>query len=222
MRDVLRGWDRRTAARPDILVANSTVVQRRIEALWGRPARIIFPPVRVEEFTVSPQDDGFFLTAARMLSYRRLDLVVEACSRLGRPLVLVGKGPEEKSLRRIAGSSVIFKPRISRSELIDLMSRCSGYIVPGTEDFGIAPVEAMAAGKPVIAYRAGGAVDTVVEGVTGLFFDEPSSESLADAIDRFDKVPFDRLAIRRHAEEFAPDVFRQRWRDLLAENGIKV
>src|SRR4029078_799442 len=124
--------------------------------------------------------------------------------------VVVGDGPQAKALRASAGPSVRFTGRLSRSEVVDHLGRCDAYLVPGEEDFGIAPVEAMAAGKPVIAYRAGGALDTVIDGVTGLFFDQPTSESLVGAITALDAATFDQRLIRNNAERFSASVFRRR------------
>ena len=217
---LLRSWDRATASRPDVVIAISETVKERIRALWGRDSEVLYPPVDVEEIAVSGRDDGFLLVAARMLAYRRLDLVVRACRERGRPLVLVGEGPELTRLQALAGSETTFAGFVARDELLDLMARCSAYVVPGVEDFGIAPVEAMAAGKPVVAFRAGGVRETVVDGVTGVFFDEPTSESLGAALDTLDSLHLDRLAIRAQAERFDRRLFLERWRALFARYGV--
>lgn len=216
----LRRWSRATAARPDVLVANSRSVLDQIKARWGRDAELIQPPVDVDEIAVSERDDGYLLVAARMLAYRRIDLAVAASSRLGRELVVVGDGPERARLESMAGPSVRFLGRVDRAELLDLFARCHAYLVPGIEDFGMAPVEAMAAGKPVIAHAAGGALETVVDGETGVFFDRQTPEALVDAIERLDALTFDPAVIRRNAERFSPPVFRRRFVELFQRLGV--
>jgi glycosyltransferase involved in cell wall biosynthesis len=220
LRPMLRRWDRRTASRPDILIANSTAVRDRIRRYWNRDAEVIPPPVRLEDLNVSTRDDGYLLIVSRLLAYRRIDLLVSAASRLGRELVIVGEGPELRSLRALAGSSVKFVGRIERSDVAAYLENCHAYVVPGAEDFGIAPVEAMAAGKPVIAFRAGGALDTVIEGKTGVFFDRQTPGALADAITQLDATSFDGAAIRANAERFTPDVFRERFLALFERLGV--
>ncbi|MDQ3553102.1 MAG: glycosyltransferase [Chloroflexota bacterium] len=219
-RPVLQRWDRATSRRPDILVAISEVVRERIQRLWRRPSEIIHPGVDTDEFPLSARDDGFLLVASRMLAYRRLDLAVEAATAMRRELVVVGDGPERRRLESLAGPTVRFLGHVSRAELQDLVARCHAYVLPGVEDFGIAPVEAMAAGKPVVAFRGGGARETVVEGVTGVFFDRPEAGSLADALERLDAISIDGSAVRTNARRFDVEVFRHKWRALLAREGV--
>jgi len=220
IRPLLRRWDRTTSQRPDVLVANSTAVRERIRRYWGRDAEVIHPPVRVSEIPLSTRDDGFLLVAARLLAYRRLDLAIEATNRLARELVVVGDGPEERRLRALAGPSVRFTGRLARAELDDLFARCHAYVLPGEEDFGMAPVEAMAAGKPVVALRAGGALDTVVDGRTGVLFDRPTVDDLCAAIEHLDSMTWSTASIRAHAESFGAPVFRRRFRELLRRLGV--
>lgn len=220
VRPLLRRWDRATASRPDVLIANSEAVRDRIRRFWGRDADVIHPPVTISDISVSKRDDGFLLVVARLLAYRRIDLAVDAATRLGRDLVVIGEGPEAARLRERAGPTVRFLGAVGRAAVVDHMERCHAYVVPGEEDFGIAPVEAMAAGKPVIALRAGGALETVVEGPTGVFFDEPTVESLVGAIQRADAMTFDANAIRVNAERFGPSVFRQRMILLFQRVGV--
>ena len=220
LRPPLQRWDRWTSTRPDVIVANSRTVQERIKRFWGRDSEVIYPPVNVDEVALSGRDDGFLLVASRMLAYRRLDLVVGACRRLGRRLVLVGDGPERARLEAMAGPETTFLGHVGRGRLLEMFASCSAYVVPGVEDFGIAPVEAMAAGKPVVAFRAGGATETVVEDVTGVFFEEATVESLASAIERVEHLRFDPQSIRRHAERFDRRVFLAAWRDLFQRLGV--
>jgi len=155
-----------------------------------------------------------------MLAYRRLDLVVEAARRLRRPLVLVGDGPERRRLQAMAGPETRFLGHVPRRDLLELFARCSAYVVPGEEDFGIAPVEAMAAGKPVVALRAGGVRETVVDGVTGVFFDQPVADELIEALARLDALSLDPSLIREQAERFDRRLFLDRWRTLFERLGV--
>jgi glycosyltransferase involved in cell wall biosynthesis len=220
IRPMLQRWDRRTASRPDVIVANSEEVRRRIERFWGREAEaVIYPPVEVDEIPLGVRDDGFFLVAARLLAYRRIDLAVEACRRLNRELVIVGDGPEVARLRALAGPSVTFRGRVDRATLLDLFTRCHAYLLPGAEDFGIAPVEAMAAGKPVLAFGRAGALETVVEGESGVFFERQRVEDVIDGIHRLDDIRFDPGRIRERALRFDAGHFRSAWRELLTARG---
>jgi len=216
----LRRWDHSMARRPDLLVANSAAIQARILEYWGLESEVIHPPVELRDIEISARDDGFLLAVSRVFAYRRLDLLVEAATRLRRDAVIAGDGPELASLRTIAGPTVRFVGRQDRQGVLDLIARCHAYVVPGDEPFGIAPVEAMAAGKPVIAYRAGGALETVVDGRTGVFFDSQTTGSLVESIERLDTLTFDPSTIRRRAELFDTEVFRARWRDLFARLGV--
>jgi glycosyltransferase involved in cell wall biosynthesis len=220
IRPLLQRWDRATASRPDVLVAISEEVRERIQRHWRRESEVIYPPVDVAEIPLSMRDDGFLLVAARMLAYRRLDVAVEACTLLGRDLVIVGDGPERVRLKGLAGPTVRFIGRLDRAAVLDLFARCHAYLVPGVEDFGIAPVEAMAAGKPVVGIRRGGVAETVVDGSTGVLFDRQDSRSLAEAIERLDGLSLDAATIRARAELFDTQVFRARWRDLFARLGV--
>jgi glycosyltransferase involved in cell wall biosynthesis len=220
VRPSLRRWDRWAARKPDVLVANSATVRERIRRLWKRDAEVIFPPVDVAGIPLSTRDDGFLLVAARMLAYRRIDLAVAAATALGRELLVVGEGPERARLGKLAGPSVRFLGHVDRPMLVDLFARCHAYLVPGVEDFGIAPVEAMAAGKPVIAFGAGGVTETVVDGRTGIFFERQETAALAEAIERLDGLSFDPTVIRARAKEFDTVVFRGAWRELLERLGV--
>ena len=219
-RPLLQRWDRWTAARPDHMVANSRAVRDRIRRLWGRDAEIIHPPVDTTEIALSGDDDGYLLVAARLLAYRRIDLAVRAATALGRELVVAGDGPERERIEALAGPTVRFVGSVARPELIELFRRCHAYVVPGVEDFGIAPLEAMAAGKPVVAFAGGGALETVFDGETGVFFARPDPDALADAIRTLDTISFDPVRIRAHAETFDTQLFFRRWRELFARLGV--
>lgn len=220
IRPLLRRWDRWTAGRPDVVVAISETVRERIRRVWDRDAELIYPPVDVAEIPFAPRDDGYLLVAARMIGYRRLDLAVQACTRLNRELIVVGDGPERARLKAMAGPTIQFLGRVERARLLDLFAGCHAYLVPGEEDFGIAPVEAMAAGRPVVAYGRGGALETVIDGVTGCFFEKPTADSLAEAVERIDGLTLAPTAIRRRAEEFDTSVFVSAWRSLFERLGV--
>ncbi|HYK94598.1 MAG TPA: glycosyltransferase [Candidatus Dormibacteraeota bacterium] len=220
LRPVLQRWDRATAKRPDVIVAISETVRERVSRLWGRESEVIYPPVETASIPRSTTDDGYLLVAARMLAYRRIDLAVAAATQLSRELVVVGAGPEEQRLRAMAGATVRFLGTVDRATLVDLFSRCHAYVVPGIEDFGIAPVEAMAAGKPVVGFGSGGVAETVVDGVTGVLFDRQDVGSFCRAIERLDGMTFDPAAIRARAEMFDVAVFRSRWKELFARLGV--
>jgi glycosyltransferase involved in cell wall biosynthesis len=216
----LRTWDRRTSQRPDHLVANSATVRRRIASSWGRDAHVIYPPVNVDDFRPGERDEGYLLVAARLLRYRRIDLAVNAANESGRDLVVVGDGPERRALERVAGPTVRFAGHVPRQRLIELIEGCHAYLVPGEEDFGIAPVEAMAAGKPVVALGRGGVTETVIDGETGVLFAHASIPALIAALQRCDALTFDPRRVRDRAEQFARGKFLQSWRELLSRLSV--
>ena len=207
----LRLWDRVAADRVDQFVANSHEVAARIQKHYRRDATVVYPPVDVDRFQPNgkPAED-FYLVVSRLVDYKRIDLAIQAATRLGRRLLVVGEGPARKSLQAGAGPSVRFLGGLSDSEVADLMARCRAFVFPGWEDFGIAPVEAQAAGRPVIAYGRGGAVETVVDGATGVLFDEQTVESLIEGMLALDRLPIDAAVCRQNAERFSSSVFRER------------
>ncbi|CAG7632377.1 glycosyltransferase [Paenibacillus allorhizosphaerae] len=200
----LRLWDVSTARNVDHFVAISTIVQQRIEACYGRSSSIIFPPVNVSRFSVSEPSEvqDYYLVVSRLVSYKKLDLAVEACTRLGKRLVVIGDGPDKERLESLAGPTVEFKGRLADAEVVRYMKACRAFLFPGLEDFGITPLEVNACGRPVVAYRGGGALDTVVPGLNGCFFEQQSVESLATALEQFESHTWDHAEIRRHAERF--------------------
>jgi glycosyltransferase involved in cell wall biosynthesis len=194
----------------DRFVAISTEIRHRIAKYYRRESEIIYPPVDTSRFAPAPSYDDYFLIVGRQIPYKRIDLAVQACTQLGVPLKVSGSGRDHDRLRSMAGPTVEFLGRVADDELPDLLARCRAFLFPGAEDFGIAPVEAMAAGRPVVAYAYGGALDTVIEGVTGTLFPEQTVESLCNALRRFDPDAYDPQRICQHAREFDVTIFRQK------------
>ena len=214
----LQNWDRRTAARPQFMSCNSLTTQRRIREAWNRDAAVIHPPVNTQQFQPNGDEpEDYFLTVCTLNPYKRVDLVVDSLNRLGLPLVIIGDGPQLEQLRKAAGSNVRFEGKVPDEEIAGWYARCRGFIMPQEEDFGIAPLEAQACGRPVIAYRAGGALETVVEGETGLFFDVQTPEALIDAVERFESCEFDPEACRENALHFSIDRFKQQFGDYVEQ-----
>ena len=213
----LRLWDRAAADRVEHFVAISEGVRQRIQKFYRRDAVVIHPPVDVERFGAHRDHEAYFLVVSRLIPYKRIDLAVEAFGQLGLPLKIVGDGRDRRRLQAMAGPNIEFLGRLPDYQVEQLLSGCKAFVFPGEEDFGIAPLEAQAAGRPVIAYAAGGALETVVEGVTGLFFREQTAESLAEAVARFDDGDFDGAAIRRHAQSFDKETFKNRLQVFVGE-----
>jgi glycosyltransferase involved in cell wall biosynthesis len=207
---VLRLWDRNAADRVDRFVAISTEIQRRIQKYYRRDSEIIYPPVDTSRFAPASEHDDYFLVVGRLVPYKRVDLAVRACSELGLPLKVAGSGRDLERLRSMAGPTVEFLGWVSDETVPALMARCRAFLFPGAEDFGIAPLEAMAAGRPVIAYAYGGALDTVIEGVSGVLFPEQTLASLTQALQRFRAKAYDPALVRKHAEQFDATVFQRR------------
>jgi len=206
----LRGWDYTTAARVDYFIANSPTVAARIAKYYRRESTVIMPPVDTSRFQVASAHDDYFLVVSRLIPYKRIDLAVQAFTRLGLPLRIIGSGRYEKKLKRLAGKNIKFLGQLPDAEVRNHMARCRALIFPGEEDFGITPVEAQASGRPVIAYGSGGALSTIIEGETGVFFAEQTVDSLVDAVRGFHDEQFDPQRIRRHAEGFDTQRFMDR------------
>ncbi len=213
VRGPLRRWDVATASSPHALIANSENVRRRIAALWRRDADVIYPPVDTSLFRLSARDDGYFLVVSAFVPYKRIDLAIAACRTLGERLVIVGDGPDAARLQALAGPETTFAGRVGDTELRDLYAGCSGVLFPGEEDFGIVPLEAMATGKPVVAFARGGVLETVRDREgdgTGILFGEQTAEALARAILRCRATPFNPDVLRARALEFDRSVFQRR------------
>jgi len=204
----LRRWDVTSAARVDHIISNSNFIRRRVRKFWRRESSVVYPPVFVEDFAPVPEDEveDFYLWVGELVSYKRADIMVEAFAKSGRRLIVIG-GPDSaiKGLSKITSENITFLGKTDFLTLKSHMARCRALIFPGEEDFGIVPVEVMASGRPVIAFGRGGALDTVVDGVTGIFFDDPSVGGLNAAIERFEDEmlgELDQAAILKHAHGF--------------------
>lgn len=215
---VLKRWDYQAAQRVDHFIAISTEIQQRIQTYYGRESVIIFPPVDTSRFQPVPpeQVEDYYLIVSRLIPYKRIDLAIEAANRLKLPLKIGGRGRDMERLKALAGDTVEFLGYVPDADLPALMAKCKAFIFPGLEDFGITPVQAAAAGRPVIAYRGGGALDTVKAGVTGEFFDQMTPESLSAVMARFEAAAYDTQVIRAHALTFDSAVFRQQLGDFVA------
>lgn len=213
----IRLWDRVSADRVDVFVANSRYVARRIWKSYRRRARVIYPPVDVIKFNHMRRREEFYLTVSRLVPYKRVDLIVQAFTELALPLVVIGDGPELEGLRRYAGPTVQLLGYQPDEVVRDYMERCRAFVFAAEEDFGIAPVEAQAAGAPVIAYGKGGVTETVIAGETGIFFTEQSVQALVSAVRRFEseRHTFDSERIRGSAERFSKERFQKEWSALV-------
>ncbi len=209
VRNRLRRVDQASAGRADLYIAISQSIRARIRATYGIDAPVVSPPVSVERFTPRPRGERL-LVVSRLLGYKRVDLVVAAATRLGIGLDVVGLGPALAGLRAAAGPTVAFHGNLPDAEVTRLMESCRALCFPGSEDFGITPVEAQAAGKPVVAFAGGGALETVTEGFSGAFFAQATADGLIDALRRSDRIDTTPEEIARSAQRFAPAAFRAR------------
>jgi glycosyltransferase involved in cell wall biosynthesis len=233
----LRIWDRAASRHVTHFVAISEHVRKRVQKFYGRDAAVIYPPADLDFYAPDPADAGrsgsgaaghgsgpapredFYLLVSALVPYKRPDLAVEACGRLGKRLVVIGSGPELDRLKAMAGPNVTFLGWASNEDIRDHYRRCRALIFPGEEDYGIVPVEVQGCGAPVIAYGVGGALETVADGVSGLFFDRQTPEALIDAIRRSEVRTWDPAAIRRNALRFSEPAFREAFARFAAASG---
>lgn len=213
---LLRQWDVSTSHRVDHFIANSAYVARRIERYYRRSSHVVHPPVNLSRFTPAAEPGNYYLCAGQITPYKKIEIAVEACTRMGRRLVVVGAGADT-ALRRLAGPSVEFLGAVDDAVMTHHFANCKALLFPGVEDFGIVPLEVMASGRPVIAFAKGGALETVVDGSTGLFFHEQTVEAVIDAIERFEAVAdsFHSDVLHSHAGSFDTAVFRTRLAELI-------
>ena len=233
----LRIWDAEASYRPDKLLAASSIVQRRIDLYWRRQSTVLTPPisnfwledsmskVNYQKSIITPYNlkpNTYYLIASSLVRYKRIDLAIEACNTLQKNLLIVGEGPDQKRLQSLAGPTIQFVGYKNDDELKELYNNAEATLFCGDEDFGLVPIESMACGTPVLAYRSGGALETIKEHETGEFFDKPTSESLEEVIKKFDQKIYSKEIARSHAQKFSEDQFRQgilqEIDDLMAEN----
>lgn len=216
----LRMWDESTASRVDHFIANSVHVAKRIKKIYGRESSVIYPPVDVQSFSLSTRKENFFLAASRLVQYKKIDLIVDAFSRMPEEkLVVIGDGPDMKKIKAKASGNIEILGYQKSEVLKDYLQRARAFIFAANEDFGIIPVEAQACGTPVIAYGRGGVRETVIEGKTGMYFDQQSVESIMDAVRRFQQVQsgFDPEKIRLNAERFGKERFKRELKTFVEE-----
>jgi glycosyltransferase involved in cell wall biosynthesis len=212
---VFRMWDVSSAPRVDLFVAGSANSAARIRKYYGREAAVLRSPVEVARHRIGTGEGEFFLVVARLVPYKRVDLAVETFTRLGLPLVVVGSGPSEVSLKQRAGPTIRFAGSVSEAELADHYARCRALVVCCEEDYGLTPLEANASGRPVIAYGRGGALETVVPAITGVLFDRQTPEALEEAVRCATASRFDPATLRAHAEQFDTSVFGRRLLEII-------
>ena len=220
----IRSWDLRASQGPDLFVANSRTVEERLFCFYGRDSVVLHPPIDCDRFQTSEVLDDAYLVVSRLVGYKRIDLAIEACNRLGRPLRIVGDGPDRARLQALAGPTIKFLGRLPDKQVAAELARCRALLFPGEEDFGMTPLEANASGRPVIAYGVGGALETVLDGHTGLLFPQPTAASLADAIVRSEDLSWNPIALRAHARLFDTAIFSRRLKalalDALRKRGL--
>jgi glycosyltransferase involved in cell wall biosynthesis len=216
----LRAWDYKAAQRPDYFIANSTHIQSEIKEFYGRDSTVIFPPVDTLRFSQStaslPKARKGFVTAARQVPQKKLDIIIKAANKLNAPLTVIGRGPEHENLVNMAGKSIIFAENVSDAEIPIYFANAEAFVFASYEDFGVTPVEAMAAGTPVIAFEAGGALDYIKPGINGEFFKQQTVESLAEAMQEFNPKKYSEKAIQQSAEKFSTSAFQTSFKDFIS------
>lgn len=217
----LRVWDAETADRPDRLLAASKAVQRRVELYWRKPSEVVYPPV--DDFWFTPaitkpamQHAAYFLVVSSLVRYKRIDLAIEAANALGSHLKIVGEGPDMQRLKSLAGKTVEFYGWRKGDELKDLYTNAKAVLFPGDEDFGLVPLEAMASGTPVIAFKSGGALETMIDGQTGEFFSEPTSASLQEAMKKVEHKKYSKDILVNQAKKFSTAEFKKKIHEAIA------
>lgn len=216
----IRMWDRLAADRVDKYIANSGFVAKRIKKYYHRESTVIYPPVETDQFKIAPAVGDYFLIGGRLAPYKRVDIVIEACKKLGKKLKIYGNGVDLARLKKIAKGcdNIEFLGRVDDAAKAELYSHCLAFIYPQEEDFGITAVEAQASGRPVIAYRRGGATETVRDGVSGIFFNEQTVASLIQALNSFDNTKFNPEVIKQQAEQFSAERFKKKIKEFIEKS----
>lgn len=212
----LRIWDQEAALRVDKFMAISNFVKSRVKKYYNRDAEVIYPPVDAHKYYISNEAGDYFLMVGRLVPYKRFDLAVKVFNAIGKPLKIVGDGPERKRLEKMAKPNISFLGLVSDYKMPELYAHAQAVIFPQEEDFGIVPLESMASGRPVIAYHGGGALETILENKTGIFFDEQTEIALAQAVGQYYQTQWDSAAIRTHALEFDKTIFKTKIVDMIA------
>lgn len=213
----IRIWDKLASARPDYYIANSKYIKDKIKKFYRRDSEVIHPPIETERFKITDAPKTYYLAVGRLTPYKKFSLLVDVFNELDEKLVIVGEGVEYKKLKERAKKNIIFLRNVSEKELAGLYANAKALLFPQAEDFGITPLESMASGRPVIAYKAGGSLETIKEGVSGIFFDEQTPISLEAALYKFEKMhdEFNPQKIRKHAEKFSMENFTEKMRDFI-------
>jgi glycosyltransferase involved in cell wall biosynthesis len=221
VRPWLRAWDKAAMDRVSAIATTCGNMARAIAECYGRQATVIPAPVRLSEYRMGTGPGDYYLSVSRLMSHKRVDLAVQACRQLGRRLIVVGDGPELPRLRELGGEHVTFAGLVDKSSLADLYAGCRALLFCSEEDYGLTPIEAQASGRPVIAYGAGGALETVIAGQSGIFFAEQSTESVIEAMSRFERHTFDPVQIRDSVARFDVEPFIRHLRDfVLTSDGL--
>lgn len=220
MMNYIRLWDSAGSDRVDRFLANSSFVARRVKKYYNKKAEVINPPVQIDNFFTSDKTNDYFLMVGRLISYKKHNIVVEAFNKLGLPLKIIGRGPELKKLKKVANDNIEFLERVTDDKLGKYYAECKAFIFPQEEDFGIVAIEALAAGRPIIAFRGGDIVEHIKDGQEGLFFDEQTSESLIEMINKFDDYSFDSQKNREVAMKFDREIFKGKIKEYV-ENEVR-
>ncbi|OGS45447.1 MAG: hypothetical protein A2539_09975 [Elusimicrobia bacterium RIFOXYD2_FULL_34_15] len=207
---ILKNWDIKTAENVNFFISTCENIRDRIKNIYKKESEVIYPPVETCKFSISKNIDKYFLVVSRLNAYKKIDFVVETFNNLKLPLRIIGDGPHRKYLENIAESNIEFLGKVNEKVLAENYANCQAIIFPGEEDFGIVPVEAMACGRPVIAYGAGGALETVINEKTGIFFKEQSVSSLKEAVNHITTISFDSDYIKKHTEKFNKERFKEK------------
>ncbi len=212
----IRMWDQAVSDRADALVANCKNVQYRIKKYYRRDSAVIYPPVDLSRFKISRSSEDYFLIISTLTPYKKIDLAIQLFNKIQRRLIIIGDGPQRKFLESIAGDAIDFLGFKDDATVAEYLRNCRCLIFPGEEDFGITPIEAMASGKPVLAFNEGGVRESVIAGVTGEFFNEPAVASMEDGLARLMKSSYSPLACRRQAQKFGKEIFMEKMKRLLS------
>ena len=213
----IRKWDLKTSKNVTFYIANSTLVKERIKKTYHRDAAVIHPPVDTESYIFYDDKEKFYFTASRLVPYKKIKLIVEAFNTSGKPLVVAGSGEELEEIRSIARKNIEILGYIDNETMRSMMQRAKAFVFAALEDFGIIPVEAQACGTPVIAYGKGGILDTVIDGKTGIFFDQQTIVSINQAVEKFETLSFDHREISQHAQQFSTQIFKTKLKNYIDE-----